>query len=329
MRWYLGALAALAMAGCGGGSNMNMDAGMDLSIADLSTADLAGQGIIGAPCKSDTDCHDGKTPVCFKVHFNNKVGNVATAGGYCSSTCTADTDCGANGSCIDFNPDGQFCLAKCMAATDCRNRYACFQSLGPACFPNDNLDCDPTANNGDCVYRNQRPGGCIRQALGPAGSDTGQCQEGCEVGKSTCAADVFGNVRTCEVFDERTADDGTATGDLWVGALCDFAATNPPPIADGQECLYTPMGATMASHFFDACVDGDECYLMGMATKGHGFDSGGDNKCHQLCYLSAPTTPDAGTDFSDGGMIAGACATGTCTDVWGLAGSANPAGLCL
>jgi hypothetical protein len=325
-RWYVGVVAAVALAACGSSKSNSMDLAVH-DIAMPAGPDMAGAGVIGAPCTSDTDCHEGTNPVCFKAHFNNKAGNVATRGGYCSSKCTDDASCGSNGSCITFVPDGSFCLGKCMMASDCRNFYACFTGLGPACFPADNLDCDPTAAGGVCTYRQTRPGGCVRQALGTGMK--GECFEGCEVGTSTCAPDVFGNARQCLVDDERTGLDGTSTGDAWVGPLCLFSATTPPPIADGQECLYTPQGASMASHYFDVCVNGDECYLMGKAAAGHGFDAAGDNKCHKLCYLATPSVPDAGLDFSDGGMLAAPCVTGTCRDVWGLAGTSNPAGLCL
>ena len=100
------------------------------------------------------------------------------------------------------------------------------------------------------------------------------------------------------------------------------------PVGNGLECLYTPMGATMAGHYIDVCNDGYECYLKGMGTGG-GFDSLGDNLCRQLCYLpGGGNFVDGGMALPDGGMpMMGACATGTCTDVWGLANTFK-IGLC-
>jgi hypothetical protein len=329
MKRYLGALAGLALlaGGCSGG-NPAGDGGLDSGIVDLLTpTDGPGAGAIGSTCKAASDCNAGTTPTCFSKYFNNKTGNVQTRGGYCSSPCTADADCGGAGAtCVDFGSDGKFCIAGCMAATDCRQFYACFNF---GCFPSDNLTCDSTMNNGTCTYLG-RPGGCVRQALGTG--NKGECFEGCAVGVDTCAPDGNGNVRHCIVDDERTNTnpDMTSSNDKWVGPVCLFADSTITPIADGTECKFTQPDGTIA-HFTDICVDGDECYIQGTAAAGHGFDANGDNLCHKLCYLGnmTPSVPDAGFDFADGGALAGPCSSGqTCTDIWGLAATAEPVGLC-
>ncbi len=319
--------AAFAVGGCGG-SGPAQDLGVDGMMHDLATPiDMAG-GQIGAACKATSDCIAGTMPVCFTKYFDNKTTNVQTPGGYCSSKCTQDSDCGSSGAtCVDFGAEGKFCIAGCMQATDCRSPgYACFFNLG--CFPNTNLNCDPTMNNGVCQFSSTKPGGCVRQAVGTG--KTGQCYEQCAAGVDTCAP-FIGFTRHCQIDDERTnITDGSSTGDKWVGPICLYDPTGIAPIADGQECLYNNNG--MMVHYSDICVDGDECYLTGKAPAGMGFDSAGDNKCHQLCYLNnmTPSTPDGGFDFADGGVLAnGSCPNAmTCTDIWGLASSPYPIGLC-
>jgi|SRR5581483_2485531 len=332
MTKYLGALAGLAflVGGCSGNGATTNDGGLDSGgVFDLATSDGPSSGAIGATCKMNSDCLLGKTPTCFKTNFNNKTGNVATRFGYCSSPCAMDSDCGGHGAtCVDFGSDGKFCIAGCTAATDCRMFYACFNF---GCFPADNLTCDPTMNNGTCTY-GTLPGGCVRQALGTG--NKGECFEQCSVGVDTCAPDRNGNIRHCIVDDERYNTDNSMppvpTNDKWVGPVCLFADTTITPIADGAECIFTQANG-MTTHFTDICVDGDECYIMGMAAAGHGFDAAGDNLCHKLCYLNnmTPSTPDGGFDFADGGALAGACPAGkTCTDIWGLAATPEPVGLC-
>lgn len=87
---------------------------------------------IGDPCMLSTECADG---LCLTALFDN---------GYCSKTCTSDSDC-AFGSNCSRNPAGgpNVCLKRCSTAgttTGCRPSYVCDKAgtslLGvPVCFP--------------------------------------------------------------------------------------------------------------------------------------------------------------------------------------------------
>jgi hypothetical protein len=195
------------------------------------------------------------------------------------------------------------------------------------CFPDGNLTCDPTMDNGRCpagTDANDLNGGCLRSAIGTG--KTGRCEATCPVGTGTCEADLDGNPQICIVVDETRNLDGTKTMDKFIGPVCTTKVMNPGPIGNDLDCLYTPMGG-MARHFIDVCNDGYECYIKGMGTGG-GFDSLGDDKCRRLCYKSGFTPPAV-----DGGIGTppAACggATPTCKDVWGLFATTNPVGLCV
>jgi hypothetical protein len=256
--------------------------------ADLSTADARGASPVGGPCASASDCAVGGPAVCWARNYLNVSSNLAARGGYCTAECTSDADCG-DGVCIDEGSDGKWCMAKCQAAADCRSGYACFTRITGHCFPSGGLTCDPAAGDGSCTIGG-RAGGCIRSALGTG--NTGRCLDGCNVGAGTCP--VAGGVnRQCVVLDR------TPSGDQWKGPVCVTAYSKN---ADGAECL------SGTGDFIDACIDGEECLLQSLFT-------GGDNRCHRLCVQGAV----------DGGVN---CASGTCSDVWHLFGTARPIGLC-
>jgi hypothetical protein len=318
-------VAAALIAGCGSNGNNNDmgGGGNDLSMnVDGGGGDaFMTTGAIGAGCQASSDCKEGPAPVCWIKHIENKLGYLATPGGYCSSTCNADTDCGAKGHCQEFTDIGKRCIAACTSDGECRGKgYACFMNLG--CFPDGNLDCDPAAAGGLCSYRGgpMATGGCVRQAYGTG--TRGTCFELCGVGVNTCTPDN-GTARHCIVDDETHMLDGTPTTDTWKGPVCFDAidtTTNPPLIADGADCLYSPVGGKQ-DHYPDVCVAGEECWVKQ-------FDANADQKCHKLCYQGG-AMPDLGFMASDGGMFATGCTTGTCTDTFKLFGTMWPIGLCI
>ncbi len=291
-------------------SSSNTPAMMDLAMShDLEVAaDLMVASPIGGPCSATAQCTEGKTPECFTKKLFNLNGYLPTPNGYCSSRCTNDGDCGAAGTCVSFGNQGQWCMAQCTLPTDCRSPgYACFRYNNGYCFPNGNLDCDPTANNGTCTTTQGQPGGCLRAAEGPG--TTGFCTEGCVAGAGSCPVQN-GLARQCVVYNQTGSVDlqGNPTGDKFHGAVCiDNYSSN----AVGSECLYTDPAGNVHD-YIDACADGAECYITAF--------TGGDNKCRQMCYPPGEGQIDA---------AANACPSGTfCSDVFGLFATANPIGLC-
>jgi hypothetical protein len=309
------AAVALCAAGCGGDGLPVADLGPDQATpVDLALPpDLAVRSPIGGPCKMSSDCGEGKGPVCWARNLYNKAGYLPTMGGYCSAKCIDDLDCGVSGICVDHGSNGRWCMASCGGAEDCRTGYGCFDwSPAPYCWPNTDLQCDPTVPDGLCTTYDGKPGGCWRAAFG-AGK-TGYCYELCAPGAGSCLADN-GGTRQCVVFDLTRYKDaaGNLTGDKFHGPICIYSyATNDT----GQECKYIDAGGG-THHYLDACIDGDECYST--------YFQGGDNKCRVMCdpRLALPDGGDA-----DAG-VAGLCPAGTvCKDIFQLFGSKWPVGLC-
>ena len=256
-------------------------------------------GTIGAACTTGSQCLEGLAPECFTAMLGNVETGTSLPGGYCSSTCQNDGDCGADGLCVALVSGGTACVARCGAPSDCRTGYACW--TGGYCLPG-TFDCDPM--KGTCSTMTGKPGGCATDAFGTG--LTGTCLAVCAPGPGTCAASGDaatdgGDAAHCIFADFTTELDGTPTRDTYRGTVCE--PDLPDAAADGQPCSFP-----------GACVDGDECNLLGPFPTGEGFDSMGDNRCHRLCSpaMSGPT-----------------CAAGqTCVDLWGTFMSSDPVGLC-
>jgi hypothetical protein len=264
---------------------------------DLAVSqDFALSHSIGDPCRSNADCTEGKSPACWIRSLYNHAGYLAVKGGYCSSKCMDDTDCGATGVCIDEGTDGKFCFAPCSVPSDCRPNYACFVRQTGHCYPSTGLECDPTMGDGTCSDGRA----CIRYALGTG--NTGYCKDVCDLGPASCPPSN-GLMRQCVAIDTRGDVDyqGKLEGDRYYGPICRFSSSNN---ATGAECVF------QGQDYIDACIDGDECYL----------GSRGDHRCHVLCRPSV----------ADGGATGPTCPTGTrCADAFGFFSTPKPIGLCL
>lgn len=270
--------------------DMNMNTGPGLP--DLSGLDLAiPSGSIGAPCAKTADCTTGKAPVCWVNNILEDPGNLRTPGGYCSSACTDDNDCGGQGLCQAITGTVKYCVAKCAFAGYCRalEGYGCF-ILGKSagyCYPASSLLCNPTqidpgTNNGTCPGADP-PSGCLRRTF----EDRGECRALCQAGASTCASQN-GVQQHCVYIDSTKDGSGLQTRDTFKGLIC--LPLSKAPKSDGATCQY-----------FDECGDGYQCNLT----------KGGDSKCRPLCIVG----------------VQGACnAPATCKDVFG-AGTGKP-GLC-
>lgn len=121
-----------------------------------------GNGIddAGAACASDADC-DG---TCIATE--------QFPGGYCSSLgCTADTECGQSGVCVNVG-DSNACLASCADESDCREGYACQDdgAGGNICFPQPPDPGAACSSDADC-------GGAVCFGIG----EQGYCAFGCDM----------------------------------------------------------------------------------------------------------------------------------------------------
>ena len=292
------AVGVMMLCAACGDDGAAVDLGVDLAIAaDLSAI----VSPLGGACTADVNCTAGTKPVCFRKTLFNASGKLATAGGYCSSMCSTDSDCGDGGTCYDQGASGKWCFAMCKAAADCRQGYACFFAGTDHCYPNGNLTCDPAAGSGACTTQSDQPGGCLRDAHGTG--NTGYCWKACSGEVGSCPI-TNGVKQQCVVYDQRSyRDPDVGTYDVYLGGVC-IIATSMNVV--GQECLSGAM-----TDRIDACADGNECYVAS-------YFPNGDNLCHPLC---------TGAGGADGGV--GCTGPATCHDVWGLLGTAKPIGMCL
>lgn len=250
---------------------------MAQAVDDLSSSTAAGDmtvppGATGQACTKAADCTTGAAPRCWATNINDEPGNLATPGGYCTSTCTTDKDCGAFGTCQDLL-GARYCLERCTGARGCRvPDYACFVLTATSgyCFPAARLTCNPTVGDGTCSGGQQ---GCIRTAF----DDLGTCRDLCPLGTNTCPVLPSGTRQHCVYINATRDTNGVATRDKFKGTACFPLA--PTPLQLGAACSY-----------FDECQDGLQCNLS----------PGGDRKCRQLCKVGVGgACADANTVCTD------------------------------
>src|SRR5207253_7043711 len=80
-------------------------------------------GLIGDGCMVRDDCSGNLA--CMTGDFFDFSG-LATPGGYCTHTCTSDSDCNGQ-ACIGGGASSHYCVVTCNDASGCRSGYACFQ----------------------------------------------------------------------------------------------------------------------------------------------------------------------------------------------------------
>lgn len=81
----------------------------------------------GKACASDTEC-GGVVGACaneLPYRTFSAYENIDAPGGYCTSTCSLDSECGEGGVCVSRGPKGGMCLKTCLERSDCRDGYGC------------------------------------------------------------------------------------------------------------------------------------------------------------------------------------------------------------
>jgi hypothetical protein len=283
----------LALAGCSVPQANNSELDMAVEIVDLAGVDFSiAPGSIGAPCQMATDCTQGTAPTCWQYSVLDQPGNLPTANGYCTSTCTTDADCAGTGFCESvLAGEPKYCLRACETANTCRlsDGFACF-ILTPTtgyCYPSTRLSCNPTmvdpaTGNGTCPGASPASA-CIRVTF----EDLGECLPLCQLGVGTCAA-ANGLMQHCIYLDTTETTSGQPTRDKFKGLAC-FPVYSDAKTPDSS-CGY-----------FEECTDGYECDLV----------AGGDGKCHQLCTVGTAnqcTSPEnCLNSFGAGTGNAGLC----------------------
>lgn len=288
----------LALLGLIGACSVPARSNADLQSTD-ETLDLFGvdfaiaPGSIGASCQADAGCTSGTAPICWRNNILDDPGNLPTPNGYCTSTCTTDSDCGSTGTCQTVLTGApKYCLRSCLIANTCRSEdgYACFilTRTSGYCYPATRLSCNPTqidpaTNNATCPGANP-PSGCVRRTF----EDKGECRPLCAGGAGTCAS-AGGVAQHCVYLDTTKTTSGKPTRDRFKGQLC--FPVYPDAKKPGEACTY-----------FEECTDGYQCNAV----------EGGDRRCHLLCTV---------------GVAESCSAPETCRDAFG-AGPGNP-GLCI
>lgn len=80
-------------------------------------------GSTGAACTMASDC----TMLASAMCMTDIAGFYSFPGGYCTASCTMDSDCGAGGGCLTVPLVGGYCVKSCTLPTDCRTGegYTC------------------------------------------------------------------------------------------------------------------------------------------------------------------------------------------------------------
>lgn len=173
----------VCLAGCQSSTDCN--AGQTCADWDGDgTSECVPAGGAGDPCQTNADCSSG---TCL-----TQAGS-GWAGGYCTKTCTSDTDCSAGSRCVASSSGPSMCLRTCSSSGDCRGAgYACVNPDGGTTSVCDAYGGgtggigDPCQSTADCA------GGTSAQcATGTSGFPGGYCTVSCESGgkcptASTC-----------------------------------------------------------------------------------------------------------------------------------------------
>ncbi len=156
---------------------------------------------VGADCSTDFSCAN------LMCRRNTSSGSATYPGGYCTTTCVTDGDCGPTGLCVGkelatYGESDKFCLKRCTDANQCRNGYNCYSlgAQGNACWlaalpPR---DAGPPANkvgigcskNPECTNPPE-DGFCIPETTADGGSSGfmgGYCTAECD-DSAHCSAD--------------------------------------------------------------------------------------------------------------------------------------------
>lgn len=95
----------------------------DTALGCLPTPDPLPDNITGAACATDAEC-GGVMGACALMLPASGGGEIAAPGGYCTTTCEIDADCGAGGVCVTTR-GGVRCMKPCANETECREGYVC------------------------------------------------------------------------------------------------------------------------------------------------------------------------------------------------------------
>lgn len=327
----LAPLLALCVIGCGD-DGPALQATPDMAVpADLTVGpdlapypDLVASLGVGLPCPKGNECLPGL--LCLGPALDPNL----PAAGYCTKSCNADPDCGANAFCgPPFDKAGNFCFLRCGPNDTCTDKgQVCGRHLGgfadlvnKACLPGNPGAKDGSAckDFGDC-NRNQA---CVVNGLDFPG---GYCATiGCTLGDNTTCAPGgtpvclrADNVNVCFAGCGSDADCRVAQG---------YKCLQPPG-APSKICLVlNPLGENCKAPA--DCAGGNpwNCIVDVKAPKGYctvlGCDVKADTGCPSnghcvpvngvgVCFKRCNQTPDCASGNTCQPVVLPGGATSVC-----------------
>jgi hypothetical protein len=246
---------------------MNTDAGMTGGNGDGGTPPPTdagpytppGPGQTGAPCSGRRgSCTEGPGPYCFTAQND-------WPNGYCSSSCSTDSDCGAGNICEtgaiqDQNGDNiAACLEGCGSNADCRSGYNCLTYQGQDfCF----LKCQSSA---DCIDVTQT----------------------CDPATGLCTGEMLAGGGSPYDAGPPPADAGQPPPPVDAGP--------PPPVVDGGPYVTVPLtGCAFIGYQAEVKIAGSQTFLLSIDT-GSTDTAVAASSCSD-CGVSPVYMPSAGAD---------------------------------
>jgi len=273
------------------------------ALGGAGTPLVCGPGEFDPAFGADTGGSCTDSGECKSAANQNKFCQTEWPGGYCASTCTADTDCQGGGRC-----QGGFCMDSCTANLDCRGGtdYRCLDYFGDGqrvCVPN-----NPTPFGAACTMNSDCTPSLVGAALCLLAEDDfpgGYCTSGC-LGDEQCPAGTF-----CRI--EPNAPDGLCVPTCGTNADCQVGGRSTTyecydSVGGTQDhCWPTASGAGLpgdACANRQACAGGQEGFCIDPPVWSDGY-------CTQVCQVTCPTGSHCAGIFG-GACVSDCTATSDC-----------------
>jgi hypothetical protein len=249
MRWLAVWSCTAALSGCAKQRVPVLETDASVGLPD----DTAGNG-----CKRDTDCATGRC--ASTLHIQTATTSVMAPGGYCTTDCEIDSQCGSGGECsVPAGEASGECLGRCKADGECRAGYRC---VGAG-----------------------RTGGILVSGTCQPQPETGRLADG--AAGRTCTSDADCKGGQC---------DATSTlGTRLPGNYCTARCLEDSQCGAGGACLLFS-GSSDAGHCFARCASNLDCARDGYSCRlvGPGFracypapDPLPDNTAGKACSADA------------------------------------------
>jgi hypothetical protein len=181
----------------------------------------------GTPCKADADCAHGQGSCASSLVVDSTSTAAPTPDGYCTASCSADSQCGLGGRChASANAEHGTCLATCTTQADCRAGYLCSGAASAS----------GVGVKGTCQPK-PAIAGLADGVVGHACAMDADCQGG------QCAS-------------------STALGMKYPGNYCTGLCTEDKQCGAGGAC-WLPSNSAVAGRCYEACTADTDCTREG------------------------------------------------------------------